>query len=75
MYPQSTKEGTPAIGMLLCASKEPAKFEYALTAAPSSPALVAEYHTQLPDKKLLAAKPHAFYAINMSEQGADEGRP
>ena len=31
-----------------------------------SPALVAEYQTQLPDKKLLAAKLHEFYALNVS---------
>ena len=29
-----------------------------------SPALVAEYRTQLPDKQLLAAKLHEFYALS-----------
>ena len=29
-----------------------------------SPALVAQYQTQLPDKKLLATKLHEFYALN-----------
>ncbi len=28
-----------------------------------SPALVAQYQTQLPDKRLLAAKLHEFYAL------------
>ncbi len=35
-----------------------------------SPALIAEYQTQLPDKKLLAAKLHEFYALNTP---ADDG--
>jgi hypothetical protein len=29
-----------------------------------SPALVAQYQTQLPDKQMLAAKLHEFYALN-----------
>ena len=37
--------------------------EYALSRA-LSPALVAQYQTQLPDKQLLAAKPHEFYNLN-----------
>ena len=32
------------------------------------PALIAEYQTQLPDKKLLQAKLHEFYALNVQEQ-------
>ena len=32
-----------------------------------SPALIAEYQTQLPDKKLLQAKLHEFYALNIGE--------
>lgn len=32
-----------------------------------SPALIAEYQTQLPDKKLLQAKLHEFYLQNASE--------
>lgn len=32
-----------------------------------SPALIAEYQTQLPDKKLLQAKLHEFYLQNVSE--------
>jgi len=56
----------PAIGVLLCASKDSEVVEYALSRT-LSPALVAEYQTQLPDKKMLAAKLHEFYALNMSE--------
>lgn len=56
----------PAIGMLLCASKDSEVVEYALSRT-LSPALIAEYQTQLPDKKLLAAKLHEFYLLNDTE--------
>jgi hypothetical protein len=50
----------PSIGLLLCASKNDEVVEYALSRS-LSPAQVAEYQTQLPDKKLLQAKLHEFY--------------
>lgn len=53
----------PAIGVLLCASKDSEVVEYALSRS-LSPALVAQYQTQLPDKEMLAAKLHEFYAFN-----------
>lgn len=53
----------PAIGVLLCASKDSEVVEYALSRT-LSPALVAQYQTQLPDKAMLAAKLHEFYALN-----------
>jgi len=53
----------PALGVLLCASKDAEVVEYALSRS-LSPALIAEYQTQLPDKMLLAAKLHEFYALN-----------
>lgn len=53
----------PAIGVLLCASKDDEVVEYALNRS-LSPALIAEYHTRLPDKQLLQAKLHEFYALN-----------
>jgi len=53
----------PAIGVLLCASKEDEVVEYALNRS-LSPALIAEYQVQLPDKQLLQAKLHEFYALN-----------
>ena len=53
----------PSIGVLLCASKDSEVVEYALSRT-LSPSLVAEYQTQLPDKQLLAAKLHEFYALN-----------
>jgi hypothetical protein len=42
--------------------------EYALSRS-ASPALVAEYQTRLPDKKLLQAKLHEFYE-SAQEQAA-----
>jgi predicted nuclease of restriction endonuclease-like (RecB) superfamily len=57
----------PAIGLLLCASKDSEVVEYALSRT-LSPALIAEYQTQLPDKKLLAPKLHEFYALSAPEQ-------
>ena len=57
----------PAIGLLLCASKDSEVVEYALSRT-LSPALIAEYQTQLPDKKVLAAKLHEFYVLNAPEQ-------
>jgi YhcG PDDEXK nuclease domain len=55
----------PAIGVLLCASKDDEVVEYALNRS-LSPALIAEYQTQLPDKALLQAKLHEFYALNVA---------
>ena len=52
----------PAIGLLLCATKDSEVVEYALSRS-LSPAMIAEYETQLPDKKLLRAKLHEFYQL------------
>ena len=57
----------PAIGVLLCASKDDEVVEYALSRS-TSPALIAEYQTQLPDKALLRAKLHEFYLQNTQAQ-------
>lgn len=57
----------PAMGVLLCASKDSEVVEYALNRS-LSPALIAEYQTQLPDKKMLAVKLHEFYALNAPEE-------
>jgi predicted nuclease of restriction endonuclease-like (RecB) superfamily len=57
----------PAIGVLLCASKDEEVVEYALSRT-LSPALIAEYRTQLPDKKLLQAKLHEFYQQNAPDR-------
>ncbi len=56
----------PAIGVLLCASKDDEVVEYALSRS-LSPAMVAEYQTQLPDKNLLQAKLHEFYWLNIAQ--------
>jgi predicted nuclease of restriction endonuclease-like (RecB) superfamily len=57
----------PAIGVLLCASKNDEVVEFALSRS-LSPALIAEYQTQLPDKKLLQAKLHEFYLQNAPDE-------
>ncbi|MES2074274.1 MAG: PDDEXK nuclease domain-containing protein [Pseudomonadota bacterium] len=56
----------PAIGVLLCASKDDEVVEYALSRT-LSPAVIAEYRTQLPDKLLLQAKLREFYALNTGD--------
>jgi hypothetical protein len=57
----------PSIGVLLCASKNDEVMEYALSRT-LSPALIAEYQTQLPDKRLLRAKLHELYLQNAHEE-------
>ncbi|MCM8914628.1 PDDEXK nuclease domain-containing protein [Pseudomonas inefficax] len=57
----------PAIGVLLCASRDDEVVEYALNRS-LSPALIAEYQTRLPDKALLQAKLHEFYALGAAEE-------
>ncbi|MEY4912010.1 MAG: hypothetical protein RL761_1673 [Pseudomonadota bacterium] len=58
----------PAIGVLLCASKDDEVVEYALSRT-ASPALIAQYQTQLPDKALLQSKLHEFYLQNTGGEG------
>ena len=52
----------PSIGVLLCKGKDDTVVEYAL-ARNVSPALIADYETKLPDKKLLRAKIEEFAQI------------
>jgi hypothetical protein len=47
----------PSIGVLLCKDKDDEVVEYALSRS-LTPALVAQYQSQLPDKKLLQNKLH-----------------
>jgi predicted nuclease of restriction endonuclease-like (RecB) superfamily len=54
----------PSIGVLLCATKDSEVVEYALSRS-VSPALIAEYQTKLPEKKLLQRKLHEFYMVAM----------
>lgn len=49
----------PSIGVLLCRDKDETVVEYAL-ARNISPAMIADYRTKLPDKKLLASKLDEF---------------
>lgn len=60
----------PAIGVLLCASKDDEVVEYALSRS-LSPALISEYQTQLPDKALLQAKLHEFYLQNAPDENSE----
>jgi len=66
----------PSIGVLLCATKDNEVVEYALSRS-LSPTLIAEYQTQLPDKKLLQAKLHEFYLLSQSAlpETNDRSRP
>lgn len=50
-----TDTENPSIGILLCKGKDDTVVEYALSRT-LSPTLVADYQTQLPDKKLLQQK-------------------
>lgn len=52
----------PSVGVLLCKSKDREVVEYALSRS-LSPALVAEYETKLPDRRLLQAKLHELLQI------------
>jgi len=52
----------PSVGVLLCKSKDSEVVEYALNRT-LSPALVAEYETKLPDRRLLQAKLHELLQI------------
>jgi predicted nuclease of restriction endonuclease-like (RecB) superfamily len=59
----------PSIGVLLCRDKDDEVVEYALSRN-LSPALVAQYQLQLPDKKLIAARLHELLAMR---DGAGDG--
>ncbi|WP_199757075.1 YhcG family protein [Pedobacter sp. KBW06] len=50
----------PSIGILLCKDKDSEVVEYALSRS-LSPTMVAEYKTQLPDKKILQRKLHELF--------------
>ncbi len=52
----------PAIGLLLCATKNEEVVEYALSRSASA-AVIADYQTRLPDKRLLQTKLHEFYQL------------
>ncbi len=56
----------PTLGLLLCASKDDEVVEYALSRS-LSPAMIAEYQTHLPDKRILAARLREFYLQQAGE--------
>lgn len=64
----------PAIGVLLCASKDDEVVEYALSRT-ASPALIAEYQTQLPNKALLQAKLHEFWVAGQDARSETSTAP
>jgi predicted nuclease of restriction endonuclease-like (RecB) superfamily len=63
----------PSIGVLLCASKDNEVVEYALSRS-VSPALIAEYQTCLPAKKLLQQKLHEFYELAQADSAKTPGK-
>ncbi len=64
----------PTVGVLLCATKNHEVVEYALSRA-MSPAVVAQYRTRLPDKKLLEAKLHEFYESAQEQETPASSQP
>jgi len=60
----------PSIGVLLCTDRNKDVVEYALSRT-LSPALVAEYQSRLPDKRLLRAKLEEFYALLEQEEALE----
>ena len=64
-----TETENPSIGILLCKGKDDTVVEYALKRS-LSPTLVADYHTQLPNKALLQQKWEEILAVFHIE-GAD----
>jgi len=57
----------PSIGVLLCGGQDSEVVEYALSRS-LSPAMIAEYKTQLPDKKLLQQKFHQIFENTMKSE-------
>jgi len=64
------KNENPSIGMLLCKDKDSEVVEYALSRS-LSPAMISEYKTQLPDKKLLQQKLHELFDGENSHQSSE----
>ncbi len=56
----------PSVGLILCTYKDDTVVEYALSSS-LSPAMVADYTLQLPDKKLLEAKLREITMLTESE--------
>lgn len=63
----------PSVGVILCADKDDAVVEYALSRS-LSPTLVSTYKIALPDKKLLAARLQRITEWLAEASEAEEGR-
>ncbi len=61
----------PSVGGILCASKDDAVVEYALSRS-LSPTLVSDYRLCLPDKKMLEDKLREITDIALEDEAADE---
>jgi predicted nuclease of restriction endonuclease-like (RecB) superfamily len=61
----------PSVGLILCAKKDNEVVEYALSRS-MSPALIAEYQTQLPQKALLENKLRELRELAESEGVSDD---
>jgi predicted nuclease of restriction endonuclease-like (RecB) superfamily len=64
------KHENPSVGILLCKSKDDEVVEYTLSRT-LAPAVVAEYKTKLPDRKLLEHKLHEFFDLSVKERQAE----
>ena len=62
----------PSVGLILCTKKDDEVVEYALSRS-MSPAMIAEYQTHLPEKKLLVNKLRELRELAESEGLADDG--
>jgi len=61
----------PSVGVILCAGKDDAVVEYALSRS-MSPTLVSDYTLCLPDKKLLQNKLHELTELALEIGAAAE---
>lgn len=62
----------PAVGLLLCASKDDEVVEYSLNRS-LSPTLIADYQTKLPNKTLLQAKLQEFLELSLAARDSAVG--
>ena len=62
----------PSVGVILCASKDDAVVEYALSRS-MSPTMVAYYTLHLPDKAILQSKLRELTELALEGGKGDEG--
>jgi len=63
----------PSVGLVLCASKDDAVVEYALSRS-ISPTMVSDYTLYLPDKKILQDKLRELADIAMEQDGTGRSK-